>query len=122
VRPPEVNQQTIDPGVAAVHVSGELDLASVEKLEAGIERALAQGSAPLLIDFTGCGFIDSSVISVLVGLRVRLGNSDRPRFAVVAEDQPLRVLRLTGLDHEMPVFTTLPEALRALEVAGATES
>jgi anti-anti-sigma factor len=119
--PVRVSQRTIDPGVAAVQVSGELDLATVGELAAGVERALTQGSAPLLIDFSDCGFIDSSVISLLVGLRARLGNSRGSRFAVVADNQPLRVLRLTELDHEMPVFTTLPEALRVVEVTGATE-
>ena len=115
VRLPEVNQRMIDPGVTAVQVRGELDLATVGQLEARVDHALTLGSRPLLIDFTACGFIDSSVISLLVDLRVRLGNSGRPRFAIAAEDQPLRVLRLTGLDHEMPVFASLPEALRALD-------
>jgi anti-anti-sigma factor len=103
-------------------VSGELDLASVGKLEAKIEQALAQGSSPLLIDFTDCGFIDSTVLSLLAGLRGRLGDSAPPRFAVVAQDQPLGVLRLTQLDREMPVCPSLAEALRALEVAETTES
>jgi anti-sigma B factor antagonist len=118
----EVNQRTIEPGVAAVQVKGELDLATVEKLEAGVERALTQGPAPLLIDFTGCGFIDSTVVALLVKLHLRLGDSVSPRLAVVAENQPLSVLCLTGLDREMPVFSSLPEALRALEAAGAPES
>jgi anti-anti-sigma factor len=112
----------IDSGVAAVQVSGELDLATVGKLEAKAEEALTQGSPVLLIDFTDCGFIDSTVLSMLADLRRRLGGSVPPRFAVVAQDQPLRVLRLTRLDHEMPVFASPAEALRALEVAGATES
>jgi anti-anti-sigma factor len=102
-------------------VSGELDLASVGKLEAKIEQALAQDPAPLLIDFTDCGFIDSTVLSVLVGLRRRLGDSVPPRFAVVAQDQPLGVLRLTQLDREMPVYPGLAEALSVLEVMGVTE-
>jgi anti-sigma B factor antagonist len=118
---PEVKHQTIDSGVAVVQVSGELDLASVGKLEAKIEQALAQGPAPLLIDLTDCGFIDSTVLSVLVGLRRRLGDSTSPRFAVVAQDQPLGVLRLTRLDREMPVYPSLAEALSVLEVLGVTE-
>jgi anti-anti-sigma factor len=100
--------------VAAVQVSGELDLASVGKLEAKIEQALAWGSAPLLIDFTDCGFIDSSVLAVLAGLAGRLGASVPPRFAVIAQDQPLGVLRLTQLDREFPVCPSLAEALRVL--------
>lgn len=102
-------------------MSGELDLASVGKLDAKIEQALAQGSAPLLIDFTDCGFIDSTVLSLLVGLRSRLGDGVPPRFAVVAQDQPLGVLRLTRLDREMPVYPSLAEGLRVLEVIGVTE-
>ncbi len=101
-----------DPDGWLVEVSGELDLASVGKLEAKIEQALAQDPAPLLIDFTDCGFIDSSVLSVLVSLGRRLGDSAPPRFAVVAQDQPLGVLRLAGLDQVMPVYRSLAEALR----------
>jgi hypothetical protein len=53
----------------------------------------------------------------LVDLRVRV-NSGR-RFAVVAQNQPLQVLRLTALDREIPVFGSVSEALRALEVAAS---
>ena len=112
----------LDSGVAALHVSGELDLGSVGKLEAKIGQALAQGSAPLLIDLTDCGFIDSTVLSLLVRLRGRLGDSGRPRLAIVAQDQPLGVLRLTRLDRELPVYLSLGDALGALEGVGATES
>jgi anti-sigma B factor antagonist len=114
--PPEVEHRTIG-AVAAVQVSGELDLATAGMLEAKVERALKQGSAPLLIDFTSCGFIDSTVLSLLVDLRVRV-NSGR-RFAVVAQNQPLQVLRLTALDRQIPVFGSVSEALRALEVAAS---
>ena len=127
-QPPHLNREsprskhrTLDSGVAAVQVSGELDLASVGKLEAKIEQALAQGSAPLLIDFTDCGFIDSSVLSVLVGVSGKLGASVPPRFAVIAQDQALGVLRLTQLDREMPVCPSLAEALRVLDVTEVTE-
>jgi anti-sigma B factor antagonist len=111
---PEIDAETIDAGVA-VHVNGELDLATVGDLEERIERALSESSGALLIDFTDCGFIDSSVLSLLVKLHRRLGDSIRPCLAVVARDQPLQVLRLTQLDCEMPVFASLGEALTALQ-------
>jgi anti-anti-sigma factor len=110
----EIAEEMIDPCVA-VHVSGELDLATVGGLEERIERALAQRSGALLIDFTDCGFIDSSVLSLLVKLNRRLGNSTPARFAIVATGQPLQVVRLTQLDREMAVFVTLAEALTALQ-------
>ena len=119
--PTKISRLPID-GVAAVQVSGELDLATVEILEASAERALTHSIEPLLIDFTDCGFIDSSVLSLLVKLRNRLGHSSPPRFAVVARDQPLRVLHLTRLVDEMAVFASLEEAINGLQVAGAVES
>ena len=57
------------------------------------------------------------MLSLLVDLRVRV-NSGR-RFAVVAQNQPLQVLRLTALDREIPVFGSVSEALSALEVAAS---
>jgi anti-sigma B factor antagonist len=119
---PEVSHVTIDTDVAAVRVSGELDLATVGELEATVEQALTHRSVRLLIDLTGCGFIDSSVVSLLFDLRARFGNSGRPRLAVVAKDQPLRVLQLTELDRETPVFSSLPEALKAIEVTASSNS
>ena len=121
LKPPEVKQQTIG-GVAALQVSGELDLATSGKLEAKAERALTEGSPPLLIDFTDCGFIDSSVLSLLVKLHRSLGSSIPPHLVVVAREQPLRVLRLTRLDCEMAVFARRGDALSALQVGGAAES
>ena len=119
----EIDQETID-AVVALHVSGELDLATVGDLEDAVEGALSKDSGPLLIDLTDCGFIDSSVLSLLVKVRRRLVGSVPARFAVVARDQPLEVLRLTRLDQEIPVFATLADALGALQAgaAAATES
>jgi anti-anti-sigma factor len=122
---PEVTHRTLG-SVAAIEVRGELDLATVGELATVIDRAFNPGPKSLVIDLTRCLFIDSSVLSLLVDLRARLGNSDRPRLAVVADDQPhdqpLRVLRLTGLDAEIPVFASLPDALTALEPEAASGS
>ena len=121
---PEVTHRPIGSGVATIEVRGELDLATVGELATVVDRALNPGPKSLAIDLTRCAFIDSSVLSLLLDLRARLGNSDRPRLAVVADgqphDQPLRVLRLTGLDAEIPVFASLPDALTALEPAAAS--
>jgi anti-anti-sigma factor len=122
VSSPEVTQHTIESGIAAIEVRGELDLATVGELATVVDRAFNPGPESLVIDLTRCGFIDSSVLSLLVGLRARLGNSDRVRLVVVADGQPLDVLRLTGLDAEMPVFASLPDALTALKPAAASAS
>ena len=114
----EIDQEMIDAGVVAVHVSGELDLATVGDLEGAVESALSEHSSPLVINFTDCRFIDSSVLSLLVSVRRRINGSIPTPFAVVAGDQPLEVLRLTRLDQEIPVFATLADARGALRAGG----
>ena len=117
VRRPEVTQESIEPDVAMLRVRGELDMTTVQEFEATVARTAQGESASILIDLSRCAFIDASVIGLLVDLRIRLASWDGRRLAVIAGDQPLRVLRLTGLDGEMPVFTTVQDAVRALDGA-----
>lgn len=123
-RSPEITEERIQPDVAAIRVRGELDLATVGELEATVARAVEQRLVPMLIDLSGCRFIDSSVLALLVDLRTnlqtRLGDSDgRPHLAIAADAQPLRVLRITGIDHQIPIFPSVPDALRALDGTSA---
>jgi anti-anti-sigma factor len=54
-------------GVMTVALSGELDLAGVEKLQESIDHARALGDR-LVVDLRELEFIDSSGLRVLVGL------------------------------------------------------
>jgi anti-sigma B factor antagonist len=114
-----LSEDQIEPGVEAIRVEGELDLATVGEFEARVARALDGRRRRIMIDLSGCRFIDSSVLAALIQLRAKSGNSDHPRFAVVAGAQPLRVLRMTGLDQRIPVFETTQDALDGLAPAGA---
>jgi anti-sigma B factor antagonist len=114
-----LSEDQIEPGVEAIRVEGELDLATVGEFEARVARALDGRRRRIMIDLSGCRFIDSSVLAALIQLRAKSRNSDHPRFAVVAGAQPLRVLRMTGLDQRIPVFETTQDALDGLAPAGA---
>jgi anti-sigma B factor antagonist len=114
----KLSEDQIEPGVGAIRVEGELDLATVGEFEARVARALDARRRRIMIDLSGCRFIDSSVLAALIQLRAKSGSSDKPRFAVVAGAQPLRVLRMTGLDQRIPVFETAQDALDGLAPAG----
>ena len=114
-----LSEDQIEPGVEAIRVEGELDLATVGEFEARVARALDGRRRRIMIDLSGCRFIDSSVLAALIQLRAKSGNSDHPRFAVVAGAQPLRVLRMTGLDQRIPVFETAQDALNRIAPAEA---
>jgi anti-sigma B factor antagonist len=115
----KLSEDQIEPGVEAIRVEGELDLATVGEFEARVARALDGRRRRIMIDLSGCRFIDSSVLAALIQLRAKSGSSDQPRFAVVAGAQPLRVLRMTGLDQRIPVFETAQDALNRIAPAGA---
>jgi anti-sigma B factor antagonist len=111
VQHPELTEEHIQPGIDAIRVLGELDLATVAEFEARVADTLHGDPLPILLDLSGCSFIDTSVLAALLQLRAHSGSSDRHRFAVVALAQPLRLLRLTGLDRQIPVYETARDAL-----------
>ncbi len=53
-------------GAVTVYVFGEVDIAISARLEATISRASQTGCSVLNVDLTGCSYIDSTGISVLV--------------------------------------------------------
>jgi anti-sigma B factor antagonist len=112
--PTEFTSDPIAPGAVAVRVEGEIDLSSVDRLRGEAERAIDGESARLVIDLSECEFIDSSVLALFVELRKRLNSSARARFAVVADGQPLQVIKTTQLDREIPVFSSADDALHAV--------
>jgi anti-anti-sigma factor len=112
--PPEFTREEIESGTTALRVEGEVDLSSVDTLHAEAERAIDRESARLVIDLTECEFIDSSVLALFVDLRRRLNSSSRARFAVVADGQPLQVIKTTQLDRQIPVYSNSDDAVKAV--------
>ena len=112
----QVSEGRRNQGPHTITVEGELDLATVSSLEAALIRAVESRSVPILIDFSSCSFIDSSVIAALLRAveRVEDGGS-RPSLAVAANEQPLQVLRLTAVDERVPIFDSAAEAERELD-------
>lgn len=83
-----------------VRVEGELDMATVEQLEA----PLAYLAAPrLVLDLTGVQFIDSSGLRALLNVRSRFDEPDRVRLVVRRPSPVLRLLELTGLTDQFVI-------------------
>ncbi|MGH2922715.1 MAG: STAS domain-containing protein [Solirubrobacterales bacterium] len=93
-------------GVTIVRVSGEVDLASHEQLTEQL-RAAANGGDAVVVDLSGCSFIDSSGIRALL-----LGEREAERFALAGPgDQVMRVLEMTGVGQVVPIHASVDEAL-----------
>jgi anti-sigma B factor antagonist len=85
-----------------VQLFGELDVASVSCFEAELRRIEAETYEAIVIDLSGLDFMDSSGIQILVEAVARSrANGDRMRV-LRGTHQVDQVLRLTGLDAELP--------------------
>ena len=106
----DVQTEMVPGGAVVLRVSGELDLASVPRLE----EALATVSAdPTVIDLSECTFLDSSGVRILASAGRKLSEAGR-RFAIVASNPGLlRVLEITGVDTMLAVHHSTESALAA---------
>jgi anti-anti-sigma factor len=88
-------------GGTDVAIFGELDMATVDQVEAALADAIAR-EGRVVIDMRACGFVDSRGIAALVKAALRLRADDRD---VVIEGVQERVMTtferagITDLDH-----------------------
>ncbi|WP_185981770.1 STAS domain-containing protein [Skermania sp. ID1734] len=104
--------------VTVLTVTGDLDLLTAPRLSAALHASLHRDSASVIVDLTGLHFLASVGITALLDAaeRIRLRGGSHTRLAVVALGQvSRRPLQLTGVDAELDVYSTLPEALEVLE-------
>lgn len=105
-------------GVAIVAVNGELDLSTAPELERAVDDALDGDQGALVLDMTGCQFIDSTGIALLVRVWQRLGGGnggDEDRFAICCvNDQVRRLLDITGLESSMRIHANREQAVSSL--------
>ncbi len=101
-------EPTRDGGVV-VSVQGELDLATAPRLEE-VLASRAPGSR-VVIDLSGCTFLDSSGVRVLA-LTANEAAADGARLELVVVDAGIaRVLEITGIDTLIDVHSSLEAAL-----------
>ena len=94
-----------------LHVVGEVDVASVDRVREQVALLLSQGRADLVVDLTDVAFLDSTGLGMLVGAlkRVRLAGG---RLELVVGAEPiLKVFRITGLEQVFTIHASLDEAL-----------
>lgn len=114
--PFEVKVGEVERGVRTIFVRGELDLSTAPELEGPLDQALDSGEGSVLIDLSGCEFIDSTGIALIVRAWQRLDRGEDGRALVICSgnEQVRRVLEITGLELSIPVHGTRDEALAAM--------
>jgi anti-sigma B factor antagonist len=98
-------------GVPVVATPEEIDITNAEALQSALLTAAANGHRTLVVDLTQTQFCDSSALHTLLAAHKRAQAEGRQVLLVMASPPVLRVFALTGIDHMIPSFTSLPEAL-----------
>jgi anti-anti-sigma factor len=112
-----VSEQVL-PSARVITITGEFDAASAEEAGPVLTMASSDPDRALVIDLTGCTFLDSIAISLVVGASRPLINGQiKIAIAAARGSEPLQILRLAGIDRTIPVLPTVELALAsALEV------
>jgi anti-sigma B factor antagonist len=98
-------------GTEILLVTGEIDLATAPRLGLAIEAALTD-DAPLVVDMTGVGFLDSSgarALALADGMAVARGG----RLLLVPSERVSQVFEIANLESLFHVYAALGEAVEA---------
>ena len=99
-------------GVVVTSVRGELDLETAGELR---RRLGSEGDEARrrVVDLSGCTFIDSTGVGLLVRAFRAAERDGNPEFAIIAEpgSQVRKTLRLTNVDSKIPVLGSMAAAL-----------
>lgn len=106
------------PDARVITVTGEFDAASAEEAEPVLMTASSDPDRALVIDLTGCTFLDSTAIALIVGASRPLINGQiKIAIAAARGSEAVQILRLAGIDRTIPVLPTAELALvSALEI------
>ncbi len=101
-------------------MGGEIDIASVEDLAAGLLAEVDTARADLLIvDVSAVTFIDSTGLGLLYGLRKHQQAHDGRIALAGASPMLVKLLHITGMDKILPLLHDTPDEIyQAPDAAG----
>src|SRR6516165_3065722 len=89
----------------------EIDITNAAGLRAALLEAAARGSKTLVADLAQTQFCDSAGLNVLVRAHKRAQDNGSELLLVICAATVLRIFAVTGIDHLIPTFSTLDQAL-----------
>lgn len=110
-------------GVPVITAPADVDITTAGQLEAVLSDWRTRGHATVVVDMSGTRFCDSAGLAELVRAhRHAMADGGGLRMVISADDAVLRVFTLIGLDHVIPRFASLEEALAQTTAAEAAPS
>jgi anti-anti-sigma factor len=99
-------------GFVVARLSGEVDMSNAPYVREQLLASMPNEALALVIELSGCRYLDSAAIEVLFDLSRRLGRRRQELRLVLPQDSPLRrVIELTEVHTAAPVHESLDSAL-----------
>ncbi len=91
-------------GVAVIALQGDIDGGEEAILQAAFTAATQQGDGPVLLNFGGVGYINSTGIALIVGLLARAHKERRQLLACGLSEHYREIFEITRLSDFMLTF------------------
>lgn len=112
--PAELSVERIG-GVLIARLGGEVDMTNSTYVRDELVASMPNDALGLVVDLSGCRYLDSAAIEVLFDLARRLGRRRQRLHVALAPSSPLRrVLSLTDVAAVAPIHDSLEEAVAAV--------
>ncbi len=99
-------------GSLLAHLGGEIDMTNAGYVRDELLASVPNDALALVIDLSGCRYLDSAGIEILFDLSRRLARRRQQLLLVVPPQSPLRrVLELTEVESAAPIHEALDSAL-----------
>jgi anti-sigma B factor antagonist len=103
--------EQLDNGAPVVSVLGEVDLATAPAFAQTLLGATEDWTGEVIVDLTGCSFLDSRGLGALIATRGRLEHSDRRLALVLSNRSVMRIFQITQSDELFEIYPTLAAAV-----------
>jgi anti-sigma B factor antagonist len=100
-----------------VSICGEADLHNAPEMERELQEVLRLGANSVVVDFAEVGFIDSTVLGLLLRYQPRFRDRGGDLVLVSDDRRILRTLEITGLDRIFRIEQRLGDAVAGLHAA-----
>jgi anti-sigma B factor antagonist len=103
--------EQLDSGTPVVSVIGEIDLATAPAFEQALLGVAEDRTGEVIVDLTGCTFLDSMGLRALIATRARLERSNRPLALVLSNPSVLKIFQITGFEDLFEIYPSLAAAV-----------
>lgn len=107
-------RRELDEHTVVIAVEGDLDLSTAPRLKSLLIDSLDEGRSRVVVDLSLATFMDSTALSVLVGVNRRLAAGTQLAI-VCARPNVLQIFEFSGTDGAFAIHPTLEDALAGFD-------